>query len=305
VGVGHVRRCGHCRFLTARWPPLRASSDILDHDIEHESTDACLDHCASKYGWDLRELARSLRLDIYGSIRLVNYLRKEVVAKRAELDDTALIQHLRAPFEGGARPMLLEDDAYLFPVVEDDALLPVLSQETFDGGEDGAGAAAGATDGMQKLQLENEHLRNQLSIQHAMLEDARSSLRASVEDSAAPGAHSSDSEDDEPAAQPGGAARRKFGNSQAQEKSYFDSYAKTGIHHEMLSDHTRTESYRLFLQENPSLIKDKIVLDGLAPASPRAHLRPAAPPPLGAPTPLPHCCSATARDVTQYSNFFP
>ena len=133
--------------------------DILDHDIEHESTDACLDHCARKYGWDLRELARGLRLDIYGSIRLVNYLRKEVVAKRAELDDVALIRHLQAPFQGGARPDLLVNDDYLLPVLEDDALLPVLSQDMFDVGEAGAADA----DSMQKLQLENEQLRTQLS----------------------------------------------------------------------------------------------------------------------------------------------
>lgn len=235
--------------------------DILDHDIEHESTDACLDHCARKYGWDLRELARGLRLDIYGSIRLVNYLRKEVVAKRAELDDVALIRHLQAPFQGGARPDLLVNDDYLLPVLEDDALLPVLSQDMFDVGEAGAADA----DSMQKLQLENEQLRTQLSMLQAMLDDAKASLQASVEESA-PAAHSSDdSDDNEPAAQSGGGARRKFGNSEAQEKSYFDSYAKTGIHHEMLSDHTRTESYRLFLQENPSLIRDKIVLDGLEP----------------------------------------
>jgi len=45
------------------------------------------------------------------------------------------------------------------------------------------------------------------------------------------------------------------------ETSYFDSYAKIGIHHEMLSDATRTGGYRDFLLNNPSLVKDKIVLD--------------------------------------------
>lgn len=263
----------------------------MDHDIEHESTDACLDHCASKHGWDLRALASALRLDIYGSIRLVNYLRKEVVAKRAELGDAALIKHLQAPFQSGARPDLLESDAYLFPVLEDDALLPALSQEAFDGGG-AAGAAVDAADSMQKLQVENERLRDQLSMQQAMLEDAKTSLSAVMEESG-PAAHSSDdSDDDMPAVQSQAGARRKFGNREAQEKSYFDSYAKTGIHHEMLSDHTRTDGYRRFLQENPSLIKDKIVLDGLEPVPPFAPFKQT-------------CAALCADDVKQYSNFFP
>ena len=244
--------------------------DLLNHEIEHESPDACLDHCASKYGWDLRELAKAMQLDLYGSIRVVNYLRKEVIARRGELDDDALIKHLQQPFLGGARPPLLDDEALLFPVIEDDALLPILSQDSFDAPEDAS--VAKAASGLQELRLENERLRGQLIAQQALLEDAKTSLCATVEEPSAPDAHSSDSEEDDPAPaarsgeRPAKGKRRKPKNFELNEKHYFDSYAKTGIHHEMLSDHTRTESYRLFLQENPSLIKDKIVLDGLSPS---------------------------------------
>ena len=172
---------------------------------------------------------------------------------------------------------LLDDEAFLFPVIEDDALLPALNQESFDVAEDGGMAAA--TSDLQSLQLENEMLRNQLIVQQAMLEDAKTSLVATVDEPSAADAHSASSEEDEePAVQSGGSAgteakrKGKKGsnpkNFEVNEKHYFDSYAKTGIHHEMLSDHTRTESYRLFLQENPSLIKDKIVLDGIYPPFP-------------------------------------
>jgi len=247
---------------------MQFCSDVLYHEIEHESTGACLDHCASKYGWDLREFSKTLQLDIYGSIRMVNYLRKEVLANRAQLDDIALTKHLQQPFINGARPALLEDDSFLFPVLEDDALLPALSQESFDGPGD-AGMSE-ATDGVSALRMQNEELRSQLIAQQALLEDAKTSLIANLQDSSALDAHSSSDSDenDAPSAQRGFGGRQKCTggkskNFEANEQSYFDSYAKTGIHHEMLSDHTRTESYRLFLQENPSLIKDKIVLDGI------------------------------------------
>ena len=234
---------------------------------------ACLDHCESKYGWDLRELGRTLHLDIYGSIRIVNYLRKEVKAKRAELDDAALIKHLQEPFLNGARPALLEDDAFLFPVIEDDALLTALMQEIDEGSNDGDDVGA-MTDSMEALRLENERLRNQLTLQQTMLDDAKSSLRATLEEPAAHSESSDSEEEESPRAAHEDASKAKSStkgekgkrdrprNYAINERSYFDSYAKTGIHHEMLSDHTRTESYRLFLQENPAIIKDKIVLDG-------------------------------------------
>ncbi|VVT43493.1 uncharacterized protein SAPINGB_P000011 [Magnusiomyces paraingens] len=45
------------------------------------------------------------------------------------------------------------------------------------------------------------------------------------------------------------------------EKHYFSSYDHYGIHEEMLKDQTRTLSYRSAIYQNPSLFKDKIVLD--------------------------------------------
>lgn len=42
---------------------------------------------------------------------------------------------------------------------------------------------------------------------------------------------------------------------------YFDSYSLSGIHVDMLSDKIRTESYKEAIFKNPSLFKDKIILD--------------------------------------------
>eukprot|EP00961_Rhodomonas_salina_P081945 1101911-Rhodomonas_salina.2 len=71
-------------------------------------------------------LAKSLKLDIYGSIRVVTWIRRQVAAKRSELEDDALIEHLKAPFKDGARPAFLEDDDLLFPYLPDDPLLSAL-----------------------------------------------------------------------------------------------------------------------------------------------------------------------------------
>ncbi|ESO83944.1 hypothetical protein LOTGIDRAFT_108121 [Lottia gigantea] len=46
-----------------------------------------------------------------------------------------------------------------------------------------------------------------------------------------------------------------------EDESYFDSYSHFDIHHQMLQDKVRTESYRDFMLNNKEYFKDKIVLD--------------------------------------------
>lgn len=45
------------------------------------------------------------------------------------------------------------------------------------------------------------------------------------------------------------------------DEGYFSSYSHFGIHHEMLSDSVRTDSYRDAILKNSNTLKDKIVLD--------------------------------------------
>ncbi|CAA0838877.1 Probable protein arginine N-methyltransferase 3 [Striga hermonthica] len=44
-------------------------------------------------------------------------------------------------------------------------------------------------------------------------------------------------------------------------KSYFNSYGSFGIHREMISDKVRTEAYRQAILENPSLMRNAVVMD--------------------------------------------
>lgn len=47
----------------------------------------------------------------------------------------------------------------------------------------------------------------------------------------------------------------------ADDNGYFESYSHFGIHHSMLSDRVRTESYRDAILKNSAVMKDKIVMD--------------------------------------------
>ena len=45
------------------------------------------------------------------------------------------------------------------------------------------------------------------------------------------------------------------------DSGYAGSYAHFGIHHEMLSDHVRTQSYKEAVSNNSNSLKDKLILD--------------------------------------------
>ncbi len=70
---------------------------------------AMLNHCKQMYNFDFREIRQRLALDFYGSIKLVNFIRSQVHNGNKVSQDISLKD--------------IEDEKYLKPVLEDDALL--------------------------------------------------------------------------------------------------------------------------------------------------------------------------------------
>lgn len=68
-----------------------------------------LAYCKEKYGFDFLEIRNKFSLDFYGTIKLVNYIRTAVHNGQTTLPDVA-----KADFE---------DDKFMMPVLQDDALL--------------------------------------------------------------------------------------------------------------------------------------------------------------------------------------
>ncbi|KAF2170254.1 hypothetical protein M409DRAFT_19857 [Zasmidium cellare ATCC 36951] len=73
------------------------------------SAKAMLDHCTESHDFDFLDVQRQHKLDFYGAIKLVNYIRSEVKAgkEKPAVDDAKL----------------WEDDKFLQPALADDALL--------------------------------------------------------------------------------------------------------------------------------------------------------------------------------------
>eukprot|EP00850_Spirogloea_muscicola_P015658 SM000122S25765 [mRNA] locus=s122:162506:166151:- [translate_table: standard] len=140
-----------------------AAVKCLFCDELSSSAETALRHCTAEHGFDLRELQAAERLDLYSSIRLVNYIRKQArLSLRLPLvsahscihcgevyrDSAAMLQHmhkaghfclpprpssrpgLKAPAENGierARPW--DSDDFLVPTMENDALLFSLEED--------------------------------------------------------------------------------------------------------------------------------------------------------------------------------
>merc|ERR1712000_792019 len=102
-----------------------------------------LAYCKEKHNFDLLAIVKRLGLDFYGAIKLVNYVRSKVQ------------QSQPLPEQISAKD--LEDDQYLKPVLENDALLFTLDEVLEADQETTADPATRA----RALEEELENLRDQ------------------------------------------------------------------------------------------------------------------------------------------------
>ncbi|KAK2768181.1 hypothetical protein FQN54_000033 [Arachnomyces sp. PD_36] len=199
-----------------------------------------LKECKEKFNFDFVEVQRELDLDFLGKIRLVNYIRSQVKAGNMKPDVSSA--------------KLFEDDIYMMPVLEDDALLYSLDDVT---GEDGSVEGQSSADTANKehssdkrvseLQEELDRLRGQFA-------DYQLAVKKSLDKDLEDKDKEEPSKPEEP--QEGGSKKVR-----EEESDYFTSYSYNTIHESMLKDTVRTNSYRDFIYDNKRLFKDKVVLD--------------------------------------------
>ncbi|KAL1498887.1 hypothetical protein AB1Y20_013411 [Prymnesium parvum] len=127
----------------------------------------CLSHAASEYALDLPRVVRDHRLDLYGRVKLVNFVRASVIAGASPADVLAAVGGAEAP-----RPW--EDEKYLVPVLPDDPLLYSLSAAAAGGarGASGVGVAAEA----EKMEEEEEE-EEEAAIAAAALHETVAQMR--------------------------------------------------------------------------------------------------------------------------------
>ncbi|CAG8477761.1 9555_t:CDS:10 [Ambispora gerdemannii] len=227
-------------------------------------------HCIDRHGFDFKSIRNSLNLDFYRCIRLINYIRQQALINPFFEETTN--------FTITGTETFLEDDEYLKPVIEEDPLLyafdsigsendsefsdPVYKAHINEHNEAYNPTTPLEHELISKLHIIEERLFNtevHLKKVETQFGDYRGMVKEAFFD-----VYSD--------------TRRQFINLLLLEKSlkstkgsvaaiedhgnyYYNSYAKTGIHAEMLKDRVRTEGYRDFIYENKDIFKGKVVLD--------------------------------------------
>ncbi|KAK5324894.1 Ribosomal protein arginine N-methyltransferase rmt3 [Exophiala xenobiotica] len=194
-----------------------------------------LAYCRDSYGFDIWKLRQDFGLDFLDLIKLVNYVRSEVKAGNTHPEIST--------------KSVFEDDKFLKPVLEDDALL--YSMDDVFGDDAGAGGPAS----------EVEQLREQLATLQSQFEAYREQVQNAMLDRL----EGQDASSDSVTTTAGGAKapNAQGGNTVVDEldKDYFKSYSYNSIHESMIKDRIRTDAYRDFIYDNKALFKDKVVLD--------------------------------------------
>ncbi|KAG9820550.1 S-adenosyl-L-methionine-dependent methyltransferase, partial [Aureobasidium melanogenum] len=186
-------------------------------------------YAAEQHNFDFLKITKDFGLDFFGAIKLVNYIRAEAKNGNSKPDVSS--------------KSLFDDDKYMQPVLEDDALLfsldDVLDSENAAGQDLPIGTSSDKT---AQLEAELARLRNQFA-----------EYKLTVEKTL-------DDRWNEPA-KDGEAGSSNTKDENHQDPGYFDSYSYNDIHQTMLQDTVRTDAYRDFIYANKHLFAGKTVLD--------------------------------------------
>uniref|UniRef100_A0A673M0J3 type I protein arginine methyltransferase n=1 Tax=Sinocyclocheilus rhinocerous TaxID=307959 RepID=A0A673M0J3_9TELE len=203
------------------------------------SVSETVQHCKTDHGVDIPDLVQKHRLDDYGYIKMINYIRTtKCSAESLELASNG--------------PLPWDSDQYMKPALPDDPLLQIDVEELIEAADVTLSPAAGdqvplllqrARQAEDRAQRAEEALARAMDDLHKLKLLAQG-LVLNADTSRGP-------------SRSGAIAELR----EEEDEAYFSSYGHYSIHEEMLKDKVRTESYRDFMYHNIDVFKDKVVLD--------------------------------------------
>ncbi|CAG9836155.1 unnamed protein product [Diabrotica balteata] len=225
------------------WDEMEVSGEqttCLFCPLQFHTIAVALVHCRTEHKFDLLALKNKYNMDCYSYIKLINYIRLQKPDPKILTESTIA---------------LWDDDVYLKP----GELEPWLMYD-FDDLGSAPSTPHYAIDGktplsninfsdlqrqIQDLTMQVKHKDLMLENYHKDMEKMKEVTRTIVE--------------------AGDSAIRKIPHnivsSGCQSGDYFNSYSHFGIHHDMLNDKVRTESYRDAILKNSNQFSEKLVLD--------------------------------------------
>ncbi|KAK9682146.1 hypothetical protein RND81_10G053500 [Saponaria officinalis] len=253
-------------------------------DLNLSSLNSFLEHCSSAHCFDFTHLKKSLGLDFYGCFKLINYVRAMVAQNTCWScghrcnSNQELLCHLHEASISEGLKLLWDDDKYLQPYMEGDALL-FSFDEDFDEDECmpsvDEGELVRVFGDARVAGLDDEMVVDSGAWSALVSGSGEKQELASNSNGCAPVANSCTEEISNGVCDRRGfsdiekkdrSLRSSFANVAASEikkvnEGYFGSYSSFGIHREMLSDKIRTDAYQQAIMKNPTLLNGAAVLD--------------------------------------------
>ncbi|XVF82446.1 hypothetical protein PTKIN_Ptkin16aG0048800 [Pterospermum kingtungense] len=253
-------------------------------DSKFGSCDALFEHCRLTHCFDFNGIRKELGLDFYGSFKLINFVRSEVadntcwscrVCCQSKQD---LLNHLHQSVNAKDVKLLLDDDKYLNPFVQEDSLLYSFGGDEEDEDDnstsfnreeilrDFGNVCIDDDDTAEEIELNAETCnkdRNKavMTVSNGHLSLASSSKRIidnGVDNGENLRSCNSNPKDKQSRVYIADVVDKDI---KKVNESYFGSYSSFGIHKDMISDKVRTDAYRQALLKNPSLLNGAVVMD--------------------------------------------
>ncbi|KAE8713842.1 putative protein arginine N-methyltransferase 3 [Hibiscus syriacus] len=252
-------------------------------DSKYSSCDALFHHCRLTHFFDFNGIRKELGLDFYGSFKLINYVRSQVTNNRCWScgvhcqSKQDLQSHLHQSFNTEDVKLLLDDDKYLNPFMQEDSLL-----YSFGGDEEDEDDCNTSFDEEEMAKdFGNVYIDDDYTVEDIELNaetynkdgktfmgvsNGQLSLACSSKEITDNGSdygqsvrslesHPKDKQSRVYNADVAGKDIKKVND------SYFGSYSSFGIHRDMISDKIRTDAYRQALLKNPSLLNGAVGMD--------------------------------------------
>lgn len=230
------------------------------------TAEECLEHCRDVHGIDLMVLKKRHSMDTFSLIRFINYVR-------TEMPSPGFVMSLSSDNKWA-------DLRFMKPVLEDDPILMFNFEAEADYEEDeeengfGIDISRDLNDeienplsvkaDVERAEVRRSPLEAEIAALRRQLEEKQEELLQCQEDmlkmrTAAQNLFSGMEESGKKPVK--GIVSVSEHKSVEEDSSYFESYAHYSIHHEMLSDTVRTESYRDALLKNADRLAGAKVLD--------------------------------------------
>lgn len=210
---------------------VEETTKCLFSDKTFASLDEAILHLKSSYNFDLAAIKQKHAMDFYSYIKMINFIRQKKLKDPSQL------------FTSNGSPLWL-DDEYMKPGEYETWL-------SYD---------------FDELNMTVSAEPNETSLLHKTIQELKEQLAQALEDKekmreAYKRLVAAESNPSVPSKQSGSLKKIENGVASVSlddDSGYFESYSHFGIHHSMLSDKVRTESYRDALLKNSAVIKDKV-----------------------------------------------